>query len=126
MDKIMKMRVMKLIEKDHKIWASPDPKSINKMINLFLKMMFQDIFLRMGKYIPWTQGMCHEAVRIESRSLAFIPDHFKTQAMCNEAVEQNLYTLKFVPDQLKTQEMCKRASEKYLHPMNDVLDHPNT
>ena len=35
MDKIMNMRVMKVTEKDHKIWASPDPRSINKMIEYF-------------------------------------------------------------------------------------------
>ena len=86
------------------------------MIVLLFKMMFRDIFLRMVKYIPWTQGMCNEVVHIEPRSLAFIPDHFKTQAMCNEAVEADPYTLKFVPLHLRTHEMCKRALEKYLHP----------
>ena len=94
------MRIMKA--KDHKIWASPDPKSINKMIDLLLKMMFPDIFLRMVKYIPCTQGMCDEAIRIEPRSLAFIPDHFKTQEMCNEAVEEDPCTLEFVPGHLRT------------------------
>ena len=68
--------------KDHKIWTSPDPKVINKMINLLLKMMFRNIFLRMVKYIPWTQGMCNEVVYIEPRPLAFIPNHFKKEEMC--------------------------------------------
>ena len=56
----------------------------------------------MVKYIPCTQGMCDEAIRIEPRSLAFIPDHFKTQEMCNEAVEEDPCTLEFVPGHLKT------------------------
>ena len=64
--------------KDHKFFTSPDLKSINKMINLLLKMMFRNNFLRMVKYIPWTQGMCNEVVHIEPRSSAYISDHFKT------------------------------------------------
>ena len=63
--------------KKHKIWTSPDPKSINKMIALLFKMIFWNIFLHMVKYIPWTQGMCNEVVYTEPSSLAFIPDHFK-------------------------------------------------
>ena len=75
----MRTRVMKA--KDDKIWVSPDPKSINKLINLLLKMMFPDIFMRMVKYIPWTQGMCSEAVHTEPRSLAFISNYFKIEEM---------------------------------------------
>ena len=91
------------------------------MINLLLKMMFRDIFLRMVKYIPWTQGMCNEVVHIEPRSLAFIPDHFKTEEMCSMAVEADPYTLKFAPVHLRTHEMFKGALEKYLHPMKMFL-----
>ena len=29
-----------------------------------------------------TQEMCDEAVRIEPRSLSFVPDHFKTEDLC--------------------------------------------
>ena len=106
----LKMRVMKA--KDHKIWTSPDPKSRNKMINLLLNMMFWNTFLCVVKYIPWTQGMSNEVVHTEPRSLAFIPDHFKTQGMCNKAVEADPYTLKFVPVHHRTHEMCERAAEK--------------
>ena len=30
-----------------------------------------------------TRDMCIEAVRMEPRSLAFVPGRFKTQGMCN-------------------------------------------
>ena len=33
--------------------------------------------------------MCNEAVSIEPRSLAYVPDRFKTQKMCDEAVDVN-------------------------------------
>ena len=118
------MKTMK--GKDHKIWTSPSPKSINKMIKLLPEMMFQNIFLCMVKYIPWTQGMCNEIVHIKQRSLAFVPDNFKTQEMYSKVVENEPYTLKFVPVHLKTAGMCKRAIEKYLHPMRDVPDHLKT
>ena len=49
------------------------------MIVLVFKMMLRDIFLHMVKYIPWTQGMCNEVVHTEPRSLASVPDHFKTE-----------------------------------------------
>ena len=81
----MKTRVLKA--KDHKIRTSPDPKSINKIIDLLLKMMFRNIFLRMVKYIPWTREIYNEAVYIEQRSLAFMPDNFKTEEMFINAVE---------------------------------------
>ena len=118
------MKAMK--GKDHKIWTSPSPKSINKMIKLLPEMMFQNIFLCMVKYIPWTQGMCNEIVHIKQSSLAFVPDNFKTQEMYSKVVENEPYTLKFVPVHLKTAGMCKRAIEKYLHPMRDVPDHLKT
>ena len=33
-----------------------------------------------------TQEMCDEAVRIEPRSLSFVPDHFKTEDLCIKVV----------------------------------------
>ena len=56
------------------------------MIDLF-KNIFWYILLRMLKYIPWTQEITKEVVHIEPRSLAFVPDRFKTQKMCIMAVE---------------------------------------
>ena len=50
--------------------------------------------------------MCDEAVRIESYSLVYFPDRFKTEEMCNEAVRRGSYPLAYVPDHLETQEMC--------------------
>ena len=88
------------------------------MIVLLFKTMLQHISLRVVKYIPWTQGMCNEVIHTEPRSLAFIPDHFKTQSMCDEAVEADPYMLKFVP--------VERALEKYLYPMRDVPNHLKT
>ena len=82
----LKMRIMKA--KDYKIWVLPAPKSINKMINLLLK----NIFLRMVKYITWTQEMCNQVVHIGPRFLTFIPEHFKTQEMCSKAVEEDPHT----------------------------------
>ena len=55
--------------------------------------------------------MCNEAMRIESYSLAFVPDCFKTQEMCGKAVEIDPFILWHVPDNLKTQEMCNKAVE---------------
>ena len=66
------------------------------------------------KYIPWTQEMCNEVVHIEPRSLAFIPDLFKTQEMCDKSFEEGPHTLKFVPLNLRTHEMCYRALEKFM------------
>ena len=34
-----------------------------------------------------SQEMCEKAVRSESRSLEFLPDHLKVQGMCNNAVQ---------------------------------------
>ena len=116
-----KTRAMKA--KDHKIWALPYPSSINKMINFLLKMMCCDIFLRMVKYIPWSQGMCNEVVHIEPRSLTFIPDQFKTQEICDKAVEVEQYMLKVVPVHLRMGEM---SNKKYLNPMKDVPGHLKT
>ena len=102
-----------------------DFKSLNKMSDLF-KNTFQYILLHKLKCIPWTQKMSNEAVHIESRSLAFIPDRFKTQEMCIKAVEIDPYTLKYVPVYLRTQEICERAVEKYLYPLKFVPGHLKT
>ena len=67
--------------------------------------------------------MCNEVVHIDSRSLEFIPDHFKTKEMSNEAVEADPYILKYVPVYLRTQEICIKAVENYLCPLKFVPDH---
>ena len=103
----------------HKIWPSPRPKGINKVIDLF-KNTFRYILLGMLKYIPWTQEICNKVVHIEPRSLEFVPDLFKTEEMCNEAVEADPYTLRYVPVHLRTQEMCIKVVEKYLYPLKFV------
>ena len=72
------------------------------MIVLLFKMILRHISLSMVKYIPWSQGMCDEAVDMEPCSLAYVPDHFKTQRMCERAVEKFLRILEFVPDHFKT------------------------
>ena len=46
--------------------------------------------------------MCEEAVWIEPRSLAFVPDRLKTEDLCIKAVRRNPYVLDYVPDYLKT------------------------
>ena len=61
------------------------PMGVKKMSDLF-KNTFWYILLRMLKYIPWTQEICKEVVHIEPRSLAFVPDYFKSEEMCNQAV----------------------------------------
>ena len=55
-----------------------------------------------------TQEMCNEAVRIEPRSLAFVPDKLKTEKMRNETVRREQYTLDCVLDHLKTQKCATR------------------
>ena len=40
-----------------------------------------------------TQQMCDEVVRIEPRSLAWVPNHYKAQTMCKEAVRRDSCTL---------------------------------
>ena len=50
------------------------------MINFF-KNKFGYTLLLMLKYTLWRQEMCNEVVHIEPRSLAFVPDRFKTQEM---------------------------------------------
>ena len=99
-----------------KNWTLLNPKSINKMINLLLKMMFRNIFLHMVKYIPWMQEIVYidevvyiEVVYIEPCSIGFIPDHFKTQKMCNKAVCMDPWLLKYVPVHLRMHEMYERG-----------------
>ena len=58
------------------------------MILLLFKMILRHISLSMVKNIPWTQRMHERTVENESRSLKFVPDHFKTQETCNEAIEK--------------------------------------
>ena len=50
-----------------------------------------------------TQEMCEEAVWIESRSLAFVTNRFKTEGLCIKPVRRNPCALDCVPDNLKTQ-----------------------
>ena len=50
-----------------------------------------------------------EAVGIEPRSLASVPDRFKKEDMCNEAVGRNAYTLDNVPNHIMTQKICNKA-----------------
>ena len=98
--------------KDHKFMALPRSKSINKkLIVLLFKMILQHISLSMVKYIPWTQGVCDEAVHMEPCSLAYVPDHFKTQGMYERAVEKFPRALEFVPGHFKTQEICNEVVE---------------
>ena len=59
-----------------------------------------------------TRDMCIEAVRMEPRSLAFVPGRFKTQGMCNEAVAHNPYSLDHLPDHFKAQEMCNEWQQQ--------------
>ena len=53
-----------------------------------------------------------EAVRIEPRSLIYVPDCLKTQGICKEAVARSPYALGYVPDHLKMQEMCEKAVQE--------------
>ena len=96
--------------------SSPCLNGINKLIDSYKKVIGY-ILLYALKYTPVVgprvQEACNKEVRRKPRSLAFIPDHFKTEEMCNKAVEADPYTLKFVPVHL-------RAQEKYLHPMRDI------
>ena len=72
---------MKVIKRTIKFDShSPNPGRLNKMINLFEKA-FRYILFHMLKYIPWTQEICNRVIHIEPRSLAFVPDRFKTQEM---------------------------------------------
>ena len=53
--------------------------------------------------------MCDEAVRIELKSLSFIPDHFKSDGLCIKAVSKNAYALDCMADNLKMQKICNEA-----------------
>ena len=69
-----------------------------------------------------TQEMCDEAVRIESYSLAFVPDCFKTQEICDKADEIDPFILWHVLDNLKMQKMCIRAVKAGLGLLEYVPD----
>ena len=68
------------------------------------------------------QEMCNEAIRIDSYSMAFVPDRFKTQKMGDKAIEIDPFTLWHVPDNLKMREMCIRAVEAGLGLLGHVSD----
>ena len=53
--------------------------------------------------------MCDEAVRIEPRSLAYVPNSFKTEDMCNKAEGRDTHTLDNVSDYIMTQKICNEA-----------------
>ena len=53
--------------------------------------------------------MCDEAMRMEPRSLEFVPDRFNIERMGNVAVTREPYNLWHAPDHLKAREMCKEA-----------------
>ena len=96
------------------------------MISSLLKIPFWYILFDLSKYIPWAQEMCNEVVHIESQSLEFIPDHFKTQDMCSEAVEAAPCTLWYVPVHFRMQEMYKRVIEADLYLLGHVPNHLKT
>ena len=130
-----------------------DLNGINKTIDSFKKVIGY-ILLRMLKYTPMVgprvQEACNKEVLKKPRSLAFIPDIFKTQEMCIKALEvdpwlfkyvpdnlktqkmcddcvlKDSYTLKFVPDNLKTQKMCKEAVRNSQYALEYVPDHLKT
>ena len=109
----LRMRVMKA--KDHKNWASPNPKGINEMTELLFKMMFQDILLGLMKYVPdhfKRKEMYNEAVRNNPWTLEHVPDHFKTQEMCIKAVEVFSGLLWSVPGHFKMQDICDKEVGK--------------
>ena len=122
----MKIRVMNVIKKDHKVLPLPGPKCMNKMIDLFKNAFWYivegayTVLLHMLKYVPGVQKACDEVVAWHYRPLLelyllpmsglfFIPDHLKTQEMCIKAVEVDPSFLRLVPDHLKTQGMCDKA-----------------
>ena len=112
----------------HNIWCSLDPKGINKHDQLDSNNPRAPEHLK-------TQEMCDEAVRIESLSLAYVPDHFKNtrnvqwgsvqqvmhdvvypwpfleQEMCNEIMRTMPNAFYCIPDDFKRQKMCIKAIE---------------
>ena len=107
---------------NHKIWPSLEPKSINKMSELFNKNIFWYVIRDMcyKKMLPaWytffipdhlkTQEICDKVVTRNPRMLDYIPDKFKTQEMYIKAVEVGPFQLRNVHDEFKTQKMCIKA-----------------
>ena len=68
---------------NHKIWASPDPKGINKMINY--------LFKNVSLYI--IQRICVRVIEACEWRLYNVPDRFKTQEIYNKAVEEDPWRL---------------------------------
>ena len=66
--------------------------------------------------------MCLGAVRRESYTLGYVPDHLKTQGMCDKAVVRNPWLLTYVPDPFKTQKICDKAVRDYLFSLQFVPD----
>ena len=59
--------------------------------------------------------MCDEAVCIGPRSLAFIPDRFKTEGLCVKAVKRDPYAHDCVPNNLAQKNM-KRGNTQQPRP----------
>ena len=62
----------------------------------------------------------HRIRDIEPRSLAYVPNHFKTQEMCYEAVRNKLCILLFVPDDFKTMEICNEIMRAMLEAFHRI------
>ena len=67
--------------------------------------------------------MCDEEVRIEPRSLAFVPDHLQAEGMRNEAVEKCPRLLGHFPDHLKAEGMCREAVLRDSYTLGYAPDH---
>ena len=66
--------------------------------------------------------MFDEAVGIKLRSLAFVPDRFKTENMCNEAVGRNAYALDNFPNYIMMQKISNEAMRENLEAFFLVSD----
>ena len=77
------------------------------MVELLLKMMFQDIFLELIEEIPdysKAQEIYNEAVSNSCWLIGHVPDNFKTQKMCDKAIKDDPSFLQFIPDWFVTTE----------------------
>ena len=105
-----------ILYKNYRFRVYFDPRSgpagINNMTDLF-KNAIGYILCCIVKYTPLVrpgiQEEFNKEVRRKPRSLAFIPDIFKTPEMCIEAVRIDPFLLVRVADHFKTQEMCNEA-----------------
>ena len=70
--------------------------------------------------------MCDEAVRTEPRSLAYVPDRFKTEEMCNKIISTMPNAFHRIPYRFKTQEMSINAVEVDPRQLKDLPDHFKT